>query len=59
MYVLVMVKVGEVTVPVEPSPLLKLLTRPVPWKPETVCWSGRVPVAGAVPKAVPVVVQSP
>jgi hypothetical protein len=54
-----MVNSGEVRVPVVESPFRKLLTRPLPRKPETSCWFGRVPVAGAEPKASPVVVQSP
>lgn len=54
-----MVNAGEVRVPVVASPFRKLLTRPLPRKPETSCWPGRVPGAGASPKASPVFVQSP
>ena len=42
-----------------PSPLKKLLTRPLPRKPLTCIWRGRVPRAGPGPKASPVAFQSP
>ncbi len=54
-----MVNSGDVSVPVVESPFRKVLASPSPRKPETCPWSGRVPLAGAVPKASPVAVQSP
>jgi hypothetical protein len=48
---------GEVSVPCEPSKSMKLLTRPLPLKPVTVCWPGSVPRAGPEPNAVPLAVH--
>ena len=50
---------GEVSVPVVSSPLKNELTRPLPWKPSTCIWPGKVPRAGPGPNASPVTFQSP
>ena len=53
----VIVKVGEVSVPVPRSSPWKLLARPLPRYPETPPWGGTLPCAGPAPNALPVVVQ--
>ena len=54
-----MVNGGEVRVPVVRSPLKKEFTNPLPRKPLTCIWRGRVPRAGPGPNASPVAFQSP
>ena len=50
---------GDVSVPVVPSPLKYELTSPLPLKPVTGCWPGKVPRAGPGPNASPVVFHWP
>jgi len=53
----VIVKEGEVSVPVVKPPFRNVFTRQAPAYPETVCCPGSVPWAGAAPTSPPVAIQ--
>ena len=50
---------GEVSVPVEASPLWNELASPLPLKPSTGICFGKAPLAGPAPNASPVTCQLP